>query len=112
MKSGYSNFEVPNRIPNSWKSIARFNNQQISFYTCEKTTIPFPEHWEMNKWNCNNAPPPEVVEIRIRDPIDATRRRMDDWLCVLLFMLAVYCFLLLIRMINIRFFLNQNDATY
>ena len=70
MKYGYSNSEVPKLIPNSWKSITRFINQQTSFYTCEKTTIPFPEHWEMNKWNCNNAPPPEEVEIRIRDPME------------------------------------------
>ena len=44
MKYGYSNSEVPKLIPNSWKSITRFINQQTSFYTCEKTTIQFPEH--------------------------------------------------------------------
>jgi len=27
-------------------------------------TIPFPENWELNKWNCNNA------EIRIRDQME------------------------------------------
>jgi len=33
-------------------------------------TIPFPEYWEMKKWNCNNAPAQEKVDIRIRDPIE------------------------------------------
>jgi len=65
MKSGYSNSEIPKLISNLWKSISRFINQQAYFYTCEKMTIQYPEHWEMNNWNCKNAPPPEIVEIRI-----------------------------------------------
>jgi len=35
-------------------------------------TIPFPENWEINKWNCNNATAPEKVEFRIRDPMELT----------------------------------------
>ncbi len=70
IKNIYPNVEVPQHIPDSWKSVSRAINRQASYYTCEKMTIPFPEHWEMNKWNCNNAPAPEKVEIRIRDPIE------------------------------------------
>ena len=70
MKSSYPKSEIPNHLPYSWKSVNRAINQQTPYYTCEKWTIPFPEHWEMNKWNCNNAPLPEEVEIRIRDPIE------------------------------------------
>ena len=33
--------------------------------TCQKIPIPFPEHWEVDKWNTKNAPSSEEVEIRI-----------------------------------------------
>ena len=70
IQSLYPNSELPKHIPKSWKSITRAINRQTSYYTCEETTIPFPEHWEMDKWNCNNAFPPKEVKIRIRDPME------------------------------------------
>ena len=57
-------------IPKSWKTITRFIDEQTNFYICHKATIPFPKHWEMDKWNCNNAPCPEPVVIRIRDLLE------------------------------------------
>jgi len=69
IKSYYQNSEVSKHTPDLWKSVTRFINQQTSFYTCENTTFPFPEHWVMDKLDCNNAPPPRVDEIRIRDPM-------------------------------------------
>jgi len=56
IKSSYPNVEVPQYISDSWKSVSRAINRQAFYYTCEKIIISFPEHWEMNKWNCNNTP--------------------------------------------------------
>ena len=33
-------------------------------------TIPFPSHWEMDKWDSKNGPCPENVVIRVRDPLE------------------------------------------
>jgi len=33
-------------------------------------TIPFPSHWEMDKWDSINGPIPANVVIRVRDPLD------------------------------------------
>ena len=68
--SSFPNVEIPKHIPKSWKSVTRAIDKQASYYTCHEIKIPFPEHWEMNKWNCNNAPTPEEVVIRIRDPME------------------------------------------
>jgi len=43
------NSEVTKQIPNSWK-FTRAINRQTYNNTCEKTAVPFPEHWDMKKW--------------------------------------------------------------
>ena len=70
LKSSFPNADIPKYIPDSWKTVTRDINKQISFYTCDEIKIPFPEHWEMHKWKCNNSLPPEEVIIRIRDPME------------------------------------------
>jgi len=70
LKNIYPNVDVPQYFPDSWKSVSRAIIRLASYYTSEKMTITFPEHREMKKWNCNNAPAPEKVEIRIRDPME------------------------------------------
>jgi len=44
IKDIYFNVEVPQYIPDSWKSVSRAINQQTSYYTYEKMKIPFSEH--------------------------------------------------------------------
>lgn len=48
-------------IPKSWKSVTRAIDKQASYYTCHEIKIPFPEHWEMNKWNCNKNSRPNGI---------------------------------------------------
>ena len=57
-------------IPRSWKSVTRAINEQTRFYKCHKVTIPFPTHWEMDKWSSKNTPRPEEVVIRVRDLLE------------------------------------------
>ena len=57
-------------IPESWLTVTRAINEQSKYYSCQKFTIPFPEDWEMDKWNTRNSSRPEKVEIRIRDLLE------------------------------------------
>jgi hypothetical protein len=57
-------------LPTSWKTVTRLIDNQTKFYKCFKMTIPFPSHWEMDKWDCDNSPRPQEVVIRIRDLLE------------------------------------------
>ncbi len=57
-------------LPQSWKSVTRAISEQTKFYNCHMETIPFPSHWEMDKWDSKNGPCPENVVIRVRDPLE------------------------------------------
>ena len=48
--------------------MTRAINDQCKYYSYQKFTIAFPEHWEMDKWKSRNASCPEELVIRIRDP--------------------------------------------
>lgn len=50
-------------IPDSWSTVTRAINDQCKYYSCQKFTIAFPEHWEMDKWNSRNASCLEKVVI-------------------------------------------------
>ena len=68
--TSYPNAELPKHIPKSWKTLTRAIDKQAPYYTCDEIKIPFPEHWEINKWHRSNGSPPEEVIIRIRDPLE------------------------------------------
>ena len=57
-------------LPKAWKSVTRAISEQTKFYNCHMETIPFPSHWEMDKWDIKNGPCPEKVVIRVRDPLE------------------------------------------
>jgi len=57
-------------LPQSWKSDTRAISEQTKFYNCHMETIPFPIHWEMEKWDSKNDPCPENVVIRVRDSLE------------------------------------------
>jgi hypothetical protein len=57
-------------LPTSWKSVTRAIGEQTKYYNCHMETIPFPSHWEMDKWDSKNGPCPENVVIRVRDPLE------------------------------------------
>ena len=62
---------IPNQdLPTSWKTITRHIDKQTQFYKCMKMTIPFPNHWQMEKWDCDNSPRPQEVVVRIRDILE------------------------------------------
>jgi hypothetical protein len=50
--------------------VTRFIDNETAFYKCFKMTIPFPSFWEMDKWDSENSPRPQEVEIRIRDLLE------------------------------------------
>lgn len=52
---------------NSWKSFDRWIQVETAFYRCAKKTIPWPVHWQINKWKHSNLNCLEEVEIRMRD---------------------------------------------
>ena len=57
-------------LPTSWNTVTRFIDNETAFYKCYKMTIPFPKFWEMDKWDSENSPRPQEVEIRIRDLLE------------------------------------------
>ena len=57
-------------LPKTWKSVTRAISDQTKFYNCHMETIPFPSHWEMDKWDIKNGSCPEKVVIRVRDPLE------------------------------------------
>ena len=53
-------------------------------------TIPFSEHWEMNKWNCHCAFQPEIVGIRIRDTMESIVDQSVNHIIYFLWKVHVY----------------------